>query len=149
MPSGGRRPARRQIPHNATGRLLACRPTGRRPPCAPHAGPAKLRAPPQRQAALGLVAEPEPSQFHQRQPCQLRAGLVDAAIPRNIPAGIGTRCQPDERSKISSTPEHAMIDLGDKNRRRYVSDAAHLRQPTDLVGMTAPIFRSRRKSSTR
>jgi hypothetical protein len=50
--------------------------------------------PPQRQLAVGLVPEPEPSQLDQCLPSELGARLVDAAITIGVAASVGARREP-------------------------------------------------------
>jgi hypothetical protein len=52
--------------------------------------------PPQRQLAVGLVPEPEPSQLDQCLPSELGARLTDAAITIGVAASVGAGREPHE-----------------------------------------------------
>ena len=66
---------------------------------AAHAGTGEPLPPPDRQRALGLIAQPRPGQLDQRLSCELCPSLVDAAIPADIAARVGSGAKPMNDAK--------------------------------------------------
>jgi hypothetical protein len=79
---------------------------------AAHTGAGEPLPPPGRQGALGLVAQPRPSQLDQRLSRELGPGRADTTIPANVADRVRRRGQPNERRQVSSALEAALIDLG-------------------------------------
>jgi hypothetical protein len=102
---------------------------------APHALGAEALAPPQRKFAVGLIAQPEPSQLDERLPRKLVAGLADPLIAVDVATVVGAWRKPNERRYMSSRLERSMIDLGDQNSRCRLAHRAELRQTLDLLGV--------------
>ena len=102
---------------------------------APHAFGAEALAPPQRKFAVGLIAEPEPSQLDERLPRELVAGLADPLITVDVTTVVGAGRKPNERRHMSSGFERSMIDLGDQHGRCRLPHGSKLRQTLDLLGV--------------
>jgi len=102
---------------------------------APHAFGAEALAPPQRKFAVGLIAEPEPSQLDERLPRELVAGLADPLIAVDVATVVGAGRKPNERRYMSSRLERSMIDLGNQHGRCRLAHRAELRQTLDLLGV--------------
>ena len=102
---------------------------------ASHAFGAEALAPPQRKFAVGLIAEPEPSQLDERLPRELVAGLADPSIAVDVATVVGAGRKPNERRHMSSRLERSMIDLGDQHGRCRLAYRAQLRQEADLLGV--------------
>src|SRR3954447_22949862 len=101
----------------------------------PHAFVSEALVPPQRQPAVGLVSEPEPSQLDQCLPSELGARFTDASIPICISALVRTRRKPHERRNMPPCFERAVIDPSDEHSSRRFSHAPQHLQPPDLFCM--------------
>jgi hypothetical protein len=102
---------------------------------APHAFGAEALAPPQRKFAVGLIAEPEPSQLDERLPREPVAGLADPLIAVDVATVVGAGRKPNKRRYMSSRLERSMIDLRDQHGRCRLAYRAELRQTLDLLGV--------------
>ena len=102
---------------------------------ATHAFVAETLAPPQRQFAVGLIAEPEPSQLDECLPRELVAGLADSSIAIDVATIVRSGGQPDERRHVSPRFKRAMVDLGDQDGCCCLAHGAKRRQVSNLLGV--------------
>jgi hypothetical protein len=108
-----------------------------------HPHPTKPLLPPQRELAVGLIAEPGPSQLDQSMPSKLFARLVDSAITVGIAAVVGAGCDLRTKQRVVAFRMSHMEELNvrrlpviNKNKRMIgilsLGDVSHS-APAELL----------------
>jgi hypothetical protein len=102
---------------------------------APERDRTEAPVPPERELAVGLIAEPEPSQLDERLTSELGARLADSSIAVDVTALVGAGCEPNERRHVSSRFKRPMVNFGNQHGRRRRAHGAKCRQALNLLGV--------------